>query len=289
MDMLVSPVALAVPQWLIDYVNGGSIFMLAQQLWNFIMNLVINLMGMNVSDFINDGAGAWEYISETVYPFFLGMGAVFLNMFSMAGFCKQASNLKEGITIEALIELFIKLVAANMLMLNSLDIMQEINAFSVQASGILFDSESIPSIVGDDYDIGFQIAMSAIGLIYLIMAGVCSITILIEVAGRFVNLFMLMSCAPIALSTLAGGKGIQNSAAAWFKSFVTSSAQIIVIALIIQIVTRINWSITAAADAGGLSSWFNGAIGVIASMVFMPLLASCVKQSESFLRKAFAL
>ncbi len=289
MDMLVSPVALAAPQWLIDFVIGGSIFMLAQQLWNFIMNLVINLMGMNVSDFVNDGAGAWEYISDTVYPFFLGMGAVFLNMFSMAGFCKQASNLKEGITIEALTELFIKLVAANMLMLNSLDIMQEINAFSVQASGILFNSESIPSIVGDDYDVGFHIAISVIGIIYLIMAGVCSITILIEVVGRFVNLFMLMSCAPIALSTLAGGKGIQNSAAAWFKSFITSSAQIIVIALVIQIVTRINWSITAAADAGGLSYWFNGAIGVIASLVFMPLLASCVKQSENFLRKAFAL
>ena len=287
--MLVSPVALAAPQWLIDFVIGGSIFMLAQQLWNFIMNLVINLMGMNVSDFVNDGAGAWEYISDTVYPFFLGMGAVFLNMFSMAGFCKQASNLKEGITIEALTELFIKLVAANMLMLNSLDIMQEINAFSVQASGILFNSESIPSIVGDDYDVGFHIAISVIGIIYLIMAGVCSITILIEVVGRFVNLFMLMSCAPIALSTLAGGKGIQNSAAAWFKSFITSSAQIIVIALVIQIVTRINWSITAAADAGGLSYWFNGAIGVIASLVFMPLLASCVKQSENFLRKAFAL
>ena len=256
MDMLVSPVALAAPQWLIDFVIGGSIFMLAQQLWNFIMNLVINLMGMNVSDFVNDGAGAWEYISDTVYPFFLGMGAVFLNMFSMAGFCKQASNLKEGITIEALTELFIKLVAANMLMLNSLDIMQEINAFSVQASGILFNSESIPSIVGDDYDVGFHIAISVIGIIYLIMAGVCSITILIEVVGRFVNLFMLMSCAPIALSTLAGGKGIQNSAAAWFKSFITSSAQIIVIALVIQIVTRINWSITAAADAGGLSYWY---------------------------------
>ena len=67
MDMLVSPVALAAPQWLIDFVIGGSIFMLAQQLWNFIMNLVINLMGMNVSDFVNDGAGAWEYISDTVF------------------------------------------------------------------------------------------------------------------------------------------------------------------------------------------------------------------------------
>lgn len=63
------------------------------------------------------------------------MGSVFLNMFVMAGFCRQASNLKEGITTEALIEIFIKLVAANMLMLNSLEIMQEINSFAVKATG----------------------------------------------------------------------------------------------------------------------------------------------------------
>ena len=93
----------------------------------------------------------------------------------------------------------------------------------------------------------------------------------------------------MALSSLAGGKGFEQSAASWFKSFLTSTLQIVVIALIIQLASRINWSITAAMDAGGLSSWFNGAVGVIASLIFMPLLTSCVKQSDNFLRRAFAL
>ena len=289
MNELLSPVALAAPQWIIDLLMGGGIFAMAQQLWNFVMNIVLSLLGMNLIDFQASGAGAWEYINNTVFPFFLGMGSVFLNMFVMAGFCRQASNLKEGITTEALIEIFIKLVAANMLMLNSLEIMQEINSFAVKTTGFLINSYNVPSIVGDDYDLGFSIAMSALGLIYLIMAGVCSITILIEVAGRFVNLFMLIGVAPVALSALAGGKGLEQTAAAWFKSFLTSALQIIIIALTIQIVTKINWSITAFFDAGGLTSWFNGAVSVLGSIVFMPLLASCVKQSDSFLRRAFGL
>lgn len=74
----------AAPQWVIDLLQGGTIYALAQQLWQFVMNIVLALMGMNVSDFTADGAGAWEYITDTVYPLFLGMGAVFLNMFSMA-------------------------------------------------------------------------------------------------------------------------------------------------------------------------------------------------------------
>lgn len=289
MEILISPVALAAPSWVVDLIKGGSVYMLAQQLWNFIMNVVVTLLGMDLSSFTDNGAGAWEYIMDTVFPIFLGMGAVFLNMFALAGFCRQASNLKEGITTEALIELFIKIVASNMLMVNSLKIMQEINSFSVQATGLFLNSDNIPSVVGDDYDVGFTIAMTSVGLIYLIMSGVCSITILIEVAGRFVNLFMLIGVAPVALSTIAGGRGFENTGIAWFKSFLTSTLQIIVIALAIQLVTRINWSITSFMDSGGLSSWFNGFVGVIGSLAFMPMLAASVKGSESFLRKAFAL
>lgn len=39
MDILVSPVALAAPQWIIDLLSGGSIYTLAQQLWNFVMGI----------------------------------------------------------------------------------------------------------------------------------------------------------------------------------------------------------------------------------------------------------
>ena len=82
MDILVSPVALAAPQWVVDLLNGGAIYALAEQLWQFVMHLVYALLGMDITDFTADGAGAWEYITDTVFPLFLGMGAVFLNMFS---------------------------------------------------------------------------------------------------------------------------------------------------------------------------------------------------------------
>lgn len=70
MEILISPVALAAPSWVVDLIKGGSVYMLAQQLWNFIMNVVVTLLGMDLSSFTDNGAGAWEYIMDTVFPYF---------------------------------------------------------------------------------------------------------------------------------------------------------------------------------------------------------------------------
>lgn len=287
MDILVSPVALAAPQWIIDLLSGGSVYTLAQQLWNFVMGIVLTLLGKNVSDF-SGSSGAWIYIEDTVFPLFLSMGSVFLNMFTLAGFCRQASNLKEGITMEAWIELLIKLVVSNVLMTNCLSIMQEFIGFAINTSNVLMPG-SVPDIIGGDYDAGFRLAMLLVAPLYLIMAGVCSITILIEVLGRFLNLFLLIATAPAALSTLSGGRGFENTAIAWFKSFLTSTLQIIVIVLAIQIATRLNLSITDFMNTSVLASWFNGAGAVIGAFIFMPFMATAVKTSDNFLKRAFDL
>ena len=143
MNILINPVALAAaPQWVIDLLSGGSVYTIAQELWNFVMGIAYTLMGKNVTSFttpainaiaqalgLGGNIGAWDYIKNTAFPLFMSMGAVFLNMFTLIGFCRQASNLKEGITMEAWIELFIKLVIANILMTNCLDIMQEFTGF----------------------------------------------------------------------------------------------------------------------------------------------------------------
>lgn len=230
MNILINPVALAAaPQWVIDLLSGGSVYTIAQELWNFVMGIAYTLMGKNVTSFttpainaiaqalgLGGNIGAWDYIKNTAFPLFLSMGAVFLNMFTLIGFCRQASNLKEGITMEAWIELFIKLVVANILMTNCLDIMQEFTGFAITTTKVLLP-KGVPTVIGGDYDAGFRLAMLMLAPIYLIISGVCSITVLIEILGRFLNLFMLMAVAPLALSTLAGGRGLENSAIAWFK------------------------------------------------------------------------
>ena len=211
-----------------------------------------------------------------------------LNMFTLIGFCRQASNLKEGITMEAWIELFIKLVVANILMTNCLDIMQEFTGFAITTTKVLLP-KGVPTVIGGDYDAGFRLAMLMLAPIYLIISGVCSITVLIEILGRFLNLFMLMAVAPLALSTLAGGRGLENSAIAWFKSFLTNALQIIIIALVMQLCAGLNAGLTGMCNTGLLASWFDGAVAVILSLIFMPFMATAVKSSDNFLKRAFDL
>lgn len=301
MDMLISPIALAAPQWVKDLLSGGQIYALAQELWNFVLGITYSLMGKNVSSFstpvanafmqilgLEGNIGAWDYVKNTVFPLFLSMGAAFLNIFTLVGFCRQASNLKEGITMEAWIELFIKLVVANILMTNCLDIMQEFTGFAISTTKVLLP-KGVPTVIGGDYDAGFILAMIMLAPIYLIISGVCSITVLIEVLGRFLNLFMLIAVAPLALSTLSGGRGIENSAIAWFKSFLTNTLQIIVIALVMQLCAGLNAGLTGMCNTGLLASWFDGAVAVILSLVFMPFMATAVKSSDNFLKRAFDL
>lgn len=303
MNVLLNPVALAAPQWVTDLLTGGAIYTLAQELWKFVMTIVYTLMGKNVDSFttpvlntilqqfgISGTAGAWTFVKDTAFPLFLSMGSAFLNIFTLIGFCRQASNLKEGITMEAWIELFLKLVIANVLMTNSLTIMQEFTGFAIKATNVLLPKNA-PNIIGGDYDAGFRLAMLLVAPIYLIIAAVCSITILIEVLGRFLNLFLLMSIAPVALSTISGGRGFENSAIAWFKSFLTNTLQIIVIAIVMQLCTGINAALTTIFSTGStiLGSWFDGAIAVVGALIFMPFMATAVKGSDNFLKRALDL
>lgn len=89
----------------IDLLSGGSVYTIAQELWNFVMGIAytpaakcyfiyhpaINAIAQALG--LGGNIGAWDYIKNTAFPLFMSMGAVFLNMFTLIGFC-QASNLE---------------------------------------------------------------------------------------------------------------------------------------------------------------------------------------------------
>lgn len=274
------------PSWLKSMLAGGQNFTLAQAAWNWIMGIVQSLLGMSLESY---SPGAWTYITQSIYPWFMGMGAMFLNMYALIGFCRQASNLRENVTMEMWIEIFIKIIICNTLLINGITIMKEFTGFSsVISAGILGDN--IPQIYGDDIDLGFSLTMILLGPFYLILVIVCAVTILIEVLSRFLNLYMLMGTAPLALSTIAGGRGIDNTAVAWFKSFLTSVMQIAVITFTLQLCSHIiNSSTFNDAAAIDVLGWFNGAGSVIMSVISVVFLTVAVKGSDTFLKRAFDL
>lgn len=274
------------PKWLESMLAGGPNFSMALGAWNLIMSIVQNLLGMSPKEY---SPGAWTYIAESIYPWFMGMGAMFLNMFALIGFCRQASNLKENVTMEVWIELFIKIIICNTLLINGLAIMQEFTGFASAVSGGILGN-SIPQIYGEEIDLGFSLTMVLLGPLYLILVLVCAVTILIEVLSRFLNLYMLIGTAPLAMSTIAGGRGIDNTAVAWFKSFLTAVMQLAAIAFTLQICSHItSASIFSEAASWDVFGWFNGAGSVLMSVVTVVFLTVAVKGSDAFLKRSFDL
>lgn len=276
------------PSWVKDLLTGGPTFAIAQALWNWFMEMAKSFLTMGVSNY---SAGAWRYISVILYPWFLSMGSVLLNIFFLVGFCRQATNLKENVTAEMWIELFIKVVVANVLMQNGLAIMQEFTTLAAQIAGEILPTTTA-SIMGNNYSIGLTLALVLLAPIYLILVIVCGATILLEIMGRFLNLYMLIAVSPIALSTYAGGHGLENTAIAWFKSFLTNAFQVVAIALILQVSTKIIQSNTltiAINNWGNISGWFAGAGELFWSMIYMPFMAISVKASDNFLKRTFDL
>ena len=62
MNILITPVALAAPQWVVDLLSGGSIYTIAQELWNFVMGIAFTLMGKNVNSFTTPVANAFAQL-----------------------------------------------------------------------------------------------------------------------------------------------------------------------------------------------------------------------------------
>ena len=107
------------PSWLRMMFGMEKFFQGPGAVWKTCMAMVQSLMGMTPDTFSDN---AWTYVTDTLYPWFLSIGVILLNIFCLVGFIRQASNLKENVTMEMWIELFIKTIIANFLMQEGLKI-----------------------------------------------------------------------------------------------------------------------------------------------------------------------
>ena len=114
------------PEWLFDFLSGPTI-KIAAAIWNSSMKLIIKLVCSTPQKF---STGTWAFVKENLYPWAEGIGLSALNLFFMIAFLKAVSNLHQNITLEMVIEAMIKVVVANVLYLNILNIMTTIFSIS---------------------------------------------------------------------------------------------------------------------------------------------------------------
>ena len=112
--------------------------------------------------------------------------------------------------------------------------------------------------------------------------------IFLAVYGRFMQLYVMVACAPLALPFLAGGHGVERTGSAFIRAFLGKCFEIVVIALFLGIGTRLCRSIDWG-SMEGIEGIFDGAQQCIQSMITMVLMAASVKGADSFMRRVFGL
>lgn len=266
------------------YLANSMFFILGNAIWEWMTGMTFGVLTMTPDAF---SGGAWGYITGSAYPLTLSVGVVFLNLAFLAGIFRQASNLRQNFTFEILLELGIKLLFANLLMQAGIPIMQGLFRSAAGLAGAVGDVSSFTA-VPDDIDAGLTIFGCIFGILYFLVSAVCGVMIFLAVYGRFLSLYVMVACAPLALPFLAGGQGMERTGGAFIRTFLGKCFEIIAIALFLGVGERlcqgIDWG-----RADGAAGWFDGAGQCLQNMVTMILLTASVKGADAFMRKVFGL
>lgn len=277
------------PGWLKDFVFGTfgikDLFILPGLMWKLTMEFATGSIAQSPDKY---SKAAWDLVTQTFYPWFLSAGLALINIFCLIGFIKQSTNLRENVTMEMWIELFIKVIISNVLMVSGLSLVQDFFKCSTEICKFI-NTNTTPDIITNDIDVGFVITYLIIGLIFSVAAVVACSKIIIEILQRYLNIYLLVIFMPIALSTWSGGRGIEDTAFSWIRSFLTCVFQIVVISLVIQIGCVIASNTGASFKDMGVLGLFTGGPSLIFSMIMMFFVSSAIKGSDALMKRVFNL
>ncbi len=259
-------------------------YTLGTLIWNGVMVLVGAVAQTTPHAF---SVSAWVYVTGTLLPLTKAVGAVLLNIFFYIGFIRHVSNLKEGITVEMLMETCIKVVLANVVLQNISTIMSRLFAIASNATAVIAVEDAL-IFTQEDLDLGAVLFYWMFGFLYFIIALVCALSVFLTVYQRYLQLYLLMMAAPIAVSTLPGGHGVANTAGAWFKTFLGKTFAVVFIVASCAIAAKLCSSVNLDGIWEG-ADVVDGVRQALSNMFFMVLLSGTVRGMDSFMRQTFGL
>lgn len=264
---------------------GGGVFHdMGIAIWNWAMVMIGAVSATTPAEFSSE---TWNFITGTVLDFTLGIGAALLNIFYFINVIRHSTNLKENFTLEIFVDNMTKMLFGNILMLNGLDLMNLLFDIASISSGefLIENPPSFAPINGTDAHIILGFVFS---FIFMVVSFVCAGTIFLTLYNRYLDIYLLVAVYPIAFSTIPGGAGINRSASAWVRTFLSKTFEIIVIAISISIAAKMCSSIDFT-PFSGMGDAFSCEIQMLQSMATMIILTGSVKGTDMFMQRALGL
>jgi len=268
-----------------DWITSGlaPLYIIGVKLYNYMLGFSLGF-GLNTPQ--GASSTAWAYVSGTLFPFFQAIAATMLNLFFYIGICRQVGNLRESMTLETGVNILIKVILGN-LGINSVMLFSKwVFEITGTTGSVMLSTGEFKGIEQGVLDSVQAMLHMIVGIIFLVVAIVCSATVFITIFSRSIQLYMLAAVGPLAISCIPGGPGIQNAAGAWIKTLLTKSLSIVIMAIFIILVSKFDLTDFFAEN---LLTNIVLPTRCIQNMFMMMLTAAGVKGADSFLKQTFGI
>lgn len=262
----------------------------AYDIFSYCISFTIGLFGITPQSF--KGGVPWQVI-ENLNPIFLAVASSIVVTVFLAGFIQESVNIRQDISLYAIVKLFIRLGAANAVIFMTMDICKEI--FKLMADWAIITTGTteaveitIPATLQnavEDVDWGAAILGTLVALICVIVAAVLGGIIIYTVYMRFFRLLILVPLAPVAFATMSGNSGM-SSAGAYFKNLLVHSGEIVVIALALALSSAIVGT-GIGINFGSTSRIVTILVQLLGGILSMAMVSGAVMGADKTLREAF--
>ena len=274
------------PGWVEDLLKEmfyGPFYQLAKVVWDWCIGLSTGVISQDPQHF---SPATWKFVTNTLYPWAMGIGLSMMNVFFICVFLKAASNLKENITLELCVEGMIRLVALNVLMQMGMQLMKTLFSMASLMGGMVLDFQA-PDFFTGEVDAGSVLFWWFMGFLYFFIALICGMLIFLTLFSRYVKLYLLTVTFPLAMPSMVSGRGIDETAKSWVRSFLGNVFEIVVIALVMSISGRIIGGMDLQGDS--FADFFDGFGQALTSTIYMIGMAVSVRGARSFMKETFHL
>ena len=276
--------------WALDILEG------ALGTWNSYMSQIWQVVTLSPKEF-EDGA-IWP-LMEQIFSLLQGIGYGLLILFFAMSFFKQTASFRELRHPEQVFRLFIRFVLAQTAITYGLDIISFIfevtggitQTIADKMGGLHQISATLPDEIrqaAEDANIVESLISGLVGLIFTGIVIVLSMTILIQVYGRFFRIYLYVALAPLPLSAF-GGELTSRHGRTFIQSFigVGLEAAVVVLACII-------FSAFTSNDGLPTVDFGDGSIGLMVSYMVgtifqMFILVALIKAADRIVKEMMAL
>lgn len=241
--------------------GAKNMIVAGESIWTNMCDNVYDILGQTPASF---SGSAWTMVtSGGVGQAFIAVGASLFPLFFLFHFCSSSVNVREELSLENIIKMFIKIAFGEALVVNCFSLLNVI--FSIVGNFVTLLAGKGATDISKVIDTGSNamaknidglstfecLFVYLLAIIYFLASAIISLLLLFAIYLRLFKLIVLTPFSALAFSTYVGSEGFSSISRSYIKYFVSVALE----ALFMMVVLMVCNKILSSASIVNLTGW----------------------------------